>query len=75
MYCICLCFLIIQRLLRFILFVLPEHNVLAELAHEITSPFASMLHSVYSLTFWITLAGTFIAWICYIAVPTIPGIS
>ena len=55
------------------LFVLPEHNVLAELAHEVTSPFASMLHSVYSLTLWISLAGVLIAWICYIAVPTIPS--
>lgn len=55
------------------LFILPQHNVLAELAHEITSPFESMLHSVYSLTFWITLAGIAIAWICYIAVPSIPG--
>lgn len=55
------------------LFVLPEHNVLAELAHEISSPFESVLHSVYSLTFWLTLAGVLIAWICYIAVPSIPG--
>jgi len=55
------------------LFVLPQHNVLAELAHEITSPFESMLHSVYSLTLWITLAGVVIAWICYIAVPSIPA--
>ncbi|EHL29354.1 NADH-quinone oxidoreductase subunit L [Legionella drancourtii] len=55
------------------LFILPQHNVLAELAHEITSPFASMLHSVYSLTFWLTLAGVLVAWICYIAVPSIPG--
>ncbi|CAM2899600.1 NADH-quinone oxidoreductase chain L [Legionella steigerwaltii] len=55
------------------LFVLPQHNVLAELAHEITSPFESMLHSVYSLTLWITLAGIIIAWICYIAVPAIPA--
>lgn len=55
------------------IFVLPEHNVLAELAHEVTSPFASMVHSVFSLTFWITVAGALIAWICYIAVPTIPG--
>ncbi|HHF7373861.1 NADH-quinone oxidoreductase subunit L [Legionella bozemanae] len=55
------------------LFVLPQHNVLAELAHEITSPFESMLHSVFSLTFWITIAGIFIAWFCYIAVPSIPG--
>ncbi|WP_392538695.1 NADH-quinone oxidoreductase subunit L [Legionella sp. 227] len=55
------------------LFVLPQHNVLAALAHEVTSPFESMLHSVYSLTLWITLAGIAIAWICYIAVPSIPG--
>lgn len=55
------------------LFILPQHNVLAELAHEIASPFASMEHSIYSLTFWITLAGIAIAWICYIAVPSIPG--
>jgi NADH-quinone oxidoreductase subunit L len=32
-----------------------------------------MTHSIYSLTFWITLAGALIAWICYIAVPTIPA--
>ncbi|TAL66084.1 MAG: NADH-quinone oxidoreductase subunit L [Legionella sp.] len=55
------------------LFVLPEHNVLAELAHEVTSPLASALHSLNSLTFWLTLAGTVIAWICYIAVPSIPS--
>lgn len=55
------------------LFVLPEHNVMAELAHEVTSPFASMVHAVSSLTFWITLIGIFIAWICYIAIPSIPS--
>ncbi|MFT4058811.1 MAG: NADH-quinone oxidoreductase subunit L [Legionella sp.] len=53
-------------------FVLSQHNVLAELAHEVTSPFASMMHSVHSLTFWLTLAGILIAWICYIAIPSIP---
>lgn len=55
------------------IFVLPEHNVLAELAHEVTSPFASMLHSIHSLTLWITIAGALIAWICYIAAPAIPA--
>lgn len=55
------------------IFVLPEHNVLAELAHEVTSPFESAIHSIYSLTFWITVAGAVIAWICYIAVPSLPG--
>lgn len=55
------------------LFILPEHNVLAKLAHEVTSPFESVLHSIYSPTLWITLVGTGIAWICYIAVPSIPS--
>ncbi len=55
------------------IFTLPEHNVLAELAHEVTSPLASALHSVHSLTLWITIAGALIAWVCYIAVPSIPA--
>lgn len=55
------------------IFVLPEHNVLSELAHEVSSPFASMIHSVVSPVLWITLSGIAIAWICYIAVPSIPG--
>ncbi|HHT9950742.1 TPA: NADH-quinone oxidoreductase subunit L [Legionella pneumophila] len=55
------------------IFVLPEHNVLAELAHEVSSPFASAVHAIYSLPFWITVLGAVIAWVCYIAVPSIPG--
>ncbi|HAT7073566.1 TPA: NADH-quinone oxidoreductase subunit L [Legionella pneumophila] len=55
------------------IFVLPEHNVLAELAHEVSSPFASAVHAIYSLPFWITVLGAVIAWVCYIAAPSIPG--
>ncbi|HAT1978918.1 TPA: NADH-quinone oxidoreductase subunit L [Legionella pneumophila] len=55
------------------IFVLPEHNVLAELAHEVSSPFTSAVHAIYSLPFWITVLGAIIAWVCYIAVPSIPG--
>lgn len=55
------------------IFVLPQHDVLAKLSHEITSPLDSALHSLHSLTLWITLAGALIAWICYVAVPTIPS--
>lgn len=55
------------------IFVLPEHNVLAELAHEVTSPFESAIHSIYSITFWITVLGAVIAWVCYIAFPAFPG--
>ncbi|KTC76862.1 NADH-quinone oxidoreductase subunit L [Legionella brunensis] len=54
------------------LFVLPEHNVLGEIAKEVSSPWQEALHSVTSVTFWITIAGILIAWVCYIAVPSIP---
>jgi NADH-quinone oxidoreductase subunit L len=54
-------------------FVLPQHDVLAELAKEIKSPLESVLHSIYSLTLWLTLAGVLIAWICYVARPEIPA--
>lgn len=55
------------------LFVLPRHNVLVELAHEVTSPWHSMLHAFHSMIFWLTLLGIFVTWICYIAVPSIPA--
>ena len=56
------------------LVVLPEHNVLAEIGKEVISPWATMMHSVTSVVFWLTLAGIFFAWIAYIAVPSIPTI-
>ena len=56
------------------LFVLPEHNVIAELGHEVTSALSSAMHAPASLTFWLTLAGIGIAFLAYIAIPTIPGI-
>ncbi|WP_131782599.1 NADH-quinone oxidoreductase subunit L [Legionella gresilensis] len=56
------------------IFVLPEHNVLAELAHEVTSPLMSAIHSPLTLTFWVTVAGIFLAWLCYIAFPNTPAI-
>lgn len=55
------------------IFVLPEHNALSQLSHHIKSPLESALHAVYGLTFWLTLGGIALAYICYIAVPSIPG--
>lgn len=55
------------------LFVLPQHDVLGELAKEVSSPFASMTHAFHSLTFWITVAGALIAWLAYSAFPSIPS--
>jgi NADH-quinone oxidoreductase subunit L len=56
------------------LFVLPEHNVLAELGHEVSSAMGSALHAPASLTFWLTLTGIGLAFLAYIAYPAIPRI-
>lgn len=55
------------------LFVLPAHNVLAEIAKEAGSPLQAALHSVLTPVFWLVVAGAVLAWICYIAIPTIPA--
>jgi NADH-quinone oxidoreductase subunit L len=64
----------IPQLLSSSLFVLPEHNVLAELAKEVQSPLQTMLHSVFSGVFWLTLLGIFVAWLTYIVFPTVPAV-
>lgn len=55
------------------LFILPQHNVLAELGEEIISPIATMTHALGSMVFWITLGGILLAYIGYIAFPKIPA--
>lgn len=56
------------------IFVLPSHNVLAEIGHEVTSPLASALHAIDSPIFWLTVSGIVISWLCYIAFPAIPAV-
>lgn len=60
-------------LLSSAVFVMPEHNVLAELGKEIHSATHQVLEAPFGLTFWLSLAGVFIAWLCYLARPEIPG--
>lgn len=55
------------------IFILPEHNVLAELATEVSSPFATLLHAATSGVFWMTMAGIFLAYLFYIVIPTAPA--
>ena len=43
------------------------------MAKEVVSPWQTMIHSVDSFVFWLTLAGVFVAWLSYIAIPSIPG--
>ncbi len=60
-------------LLNASIFVLPAHNVLAEMAKEVVSPMKTMLTAFDSLVFWMTLAGIGITWVCYIGIPSIPA--
>lgn len=52
--------------------VLPQHDVLAILASEVSSPWQAMLHSIHSPVLGLTLFGILLAWCCYIAIPQIP---
>lgn len=45
--------------------VLPQHNVIAELAHEIHSASSMVMHAPMALSFWFTIAGIAIAYLCY----------
>ncbi len=54
------------------LMILPEHNVMAELAKEASSPARMALAAPTSLTFWLVMLGIALAWVCYLGFPQIP---
>ncbi len=54
-------------------FILPKHNVLAEIGHEVVSPLQSALTAPFSLVFWLTIFAIFLTWVAYIALPTVPN--
>ncbi len=54
--------------------VLPSHDVLSRFHHEEQHAFSMVIHSVMTPTFWLTIGGIFVAWLCYIALPKIPAI-
>jgi NADH-quinone oxidoreductase subunit L len=55
------------------LFILPEHNVLATIAHEIHSPGEAMVHALSSLSFGLTLLGIVVSWLLYCVFPRVPA--
>ena len=54
--------------------VFAQHDVLAVIAKEVESPWQAVLNAPTSPVFWLTLLGIFVAWVCYIALPSLPGI-
>ncbi len=53
--------------------VLPQHDVLGQLAENYHGPFGMILHSLVTWPFWLALAGVATAWFLYMKRPDIPG--
>ncbi|MGH8371854.1 MAG: NADH-quinone oxidoreductase subunit L [Gammaproteobacteria bacterium] len=56
------------------IYVAPSHHVMEKLAEEFHGPGALVLASLWHPTFWIAMAGVFVAWWCYIMRPELPGL-
>lgn len=54
------------------IFVLPEHDVLGELAKDFHGWFGMVLHGVTTLPFWLAFSGVATAWFLYMKRPDIP---
>jgi len=54
------------------LFVLPNHDVVAQLQEEFHGVIPMMLHSVFTLPFWFAMAGIGVAVLCYSVYPWLP---
>lgn len=63
---------ILDGFLRQSLFILPQHDVVAELRAHYHGPLEMGLHGLVSPPFYFALAGIIITWICYIKVPSLP---
>ncbi len=61
------------------IFVAHGHNAIEELrhnahgAHGMALVMSNMMHGISAPPFWLALAGIIFAWVCYIAVPSLPG--
>lgn len=60
-----------MRLLGDSIFVLPQHNVLAEMAHHFEGATLMALHATISPTLWLALAGIITAWVFNLAMPQV----
>jgi NADH-quinone oxidoreductase subunit L len=54
------------------IFVLPEHNVLAELSTHFNGSASFILAGFTGLPFWIAMAGVAVAYYCYMINPALP---
>jgi NADH-quinone oxidoreductase subunit L len=54
------------------IFVLPQHDVLGELAEEFHGWLGMALHALGTLPFWLAAGGVFTAWFLYMKRPELP---
>ncbi len=54
------------------IYVLHDHNVLAEIGHEYHGVFGFILHAFLQPPVYLALAGVFFAWLLYIRLPDLP---
>lgn len=55
------------------IYVAPDRDVLAQMAHDYHGVFASIGHAFFSLPLWLALAGIACAWVFYVRLPELPG--
>jgi NADH-quinone oxidoreductase subunit L len=52
----------------------PEHGALVHMAEEFRGALAMMVHAVFTVPFWLMVAGIATAWYLYIVRPDLPGL-
>jgi NADH-quinone oxidoreductase subunit L len=60
-------------LLNKAIYVAPDRDVLAQMAHEYHGAIASIGQAFFGLSLWLALAGIVCAWLFYVRIPDIPG--
>ncbi len=58
-----------------VIFVLPEHDVVAKVGESFTSAFGFVLHGFGGMAVWLSFAGIFMAWFIYMKKPHIADIA
>jgi len=56
------------------IFVLPQHDVLGEMAHHWHGPILFVTHSLTSPVLWLAMAGLVLAYVLFVLRPNIPGL-
>ncbi len=54
------------------IFILPQHDVVAQLQKLYHSPWQFLHHGLMTLPFWLAIAGVVITWLLYVAFPSVP---